>query len=654
MRSQKQLGELQERIAELKERLHTLGDTCLQAGEKLKTSGLIPDPALGEALAQAREDYDRLAADCRAAAQGLLPENVSKKTASLAKLEELCHELEKHLAAPQGKKDWTSSLLATARRITLQEGEEAAELADFRKKLDSYAQILDHRGENETAVALRQQLQAGTHPLNALFKLLEGNLSYREAAGVFSVVAAEFGTPLAVAAVQGSLIFPDSKDNDTPQFSTGLTIVAEDRLLCSPKLICELIRAGKLGPAYWLACYNEQGSGDVPVPSWLIRALGTADLLQGEGGKAAECLAYLYAQHDFVALSVGEPSSRLPMALLVFAALLRPALLSPDTGAASLLGKMQNLPRSLQGLATALAEKNAAVKSAWREELQNLSLDVQSWFRQNQKLALASPIASRLWEKMLEEGGLIHRLLYPLLEKSRQMPEDTRQLCIYLGEKDNLTRELGMLYKEVAGPAENIEIFHIPGSWQIINRLKTALKFAEQHLQLSEKIAEKEETEEVAPAEKLFAFWEPAREELREIARQGEASPLLPASLAVVRRALNSLEKLLQEDDPQLLTPANVLSLELKNNPQLMLKPSWQPQKETVERLGKALLELLNEQYRSRKTSAEGDFYVVESPVTYGEKSPALPADLDDLYRSGSLTLQEREFIQDIFKSISG
>ena len=94
--------------------------------------------------------------------------------------------------------------------------------------------------------------------------------------------------------------------------------------------------------------------------------------------------------------------------------------------------------------------------------------------------------------------------------------------------------------------------------------------------------------------------------------------------------------------------------LELKNNPQLMLKPSWQPQKETVERLGKALLELLNEQYRSRKTSAEGDFYVVESPVTYGEKSPALPADLEDLYRSGSLTLQEREFIQDIFKSISG
>lgn len=684
LRLPEQFGELQERVVALKERLQTLGDVCLQTGEKLKTIGQLPDPSLGMALTRVREEYDRLAADCCAMAQDLMPLKMSKKITSLVDLEWLCNKMKKNFAVLQEhKEDWVNLFLATAHKLTLPGGEKAAELTAFRKKLDSYAQILKHRRpDNETAFALRREFQAGKHPLNALFKLLETNLSYREAAEKFSAVAAEFGMPLAVAAIRGDLVLPNGMDSDiVTQFSAGLTAASggggklqrssdlaafsDDR--CKPpyfsRLICDLIATGKLGPAYWLACYSKQISGDAPVPAWLIRALETASLLQGRGGRAAECLTYLYAQHDFLSFSSEEPAQRLPGALLVFAALLRPALLAPETGAAALLGKLQYLPESLQNLAKVLAEAAKAGVTAGGEtvrekRLQNISMDVQSWLRQNQKLALASPLAAQLWEKMQAEGGLIHRLFQPLLEGEGGNVEDARQLCFHLGKKDNLVQELKMFYEENAGPAEKMEILHLPGSWQIISLLKTALKFVESYLQFAAETTKKKEIKAFVPAKDFFSLWETARKELREITWQGKVDPLSSAALAVTWRALDSLEKLLQEDDFQSLTPGEVYSLELENNPQLMLKPSWQPQKETIERLGKALLEFLSERHRFPKTMDEkDDFYVMESPADYdseGKGNTVFPADLDNLFRSGALTPQEREFIYDIFKSING
>ena len=249
---------------------------------------------------------------------------------------------------------------------------------------------------------------------------------------------------------------------------------------------------------------------------------------------------------------------------LCFSALLRPALAAPETGATSLLPLRQDLPGELKSLADAVSSENgtAAESSAdWKRELELLSRDAQSWSKQNRKLTLASPLASQLWETMLEEGGLIHRLLRPMILNDVENLEDISELVSYLLDRENMKKELSRLYREMPGVPEKMEIFHVPGSWQVMNRLKNALKLAERYVRLYQKAAGESAGSGNPRTEQIYRFLEPARRELQKLAQYYGPEPFMGAALAVTGRALNSVEEYLRQKAETSLTPEEAASL---------------------------------------------------------------------------------------------
>jgi hypothetical protein len=169
-----------------------------------------------------------------------------------------------------------------------------------------------------------------------------------------------------------------------------------------------LVRERRFGPAYWLACYQETKHGNAPLLPLLIKTLELADIVEGEGGPAARWLTKIYGHSDFEDLLVAPPGKADHPArrLFAFAALLRPAILAPDSGAPRLLGRLTNLPSGLSALCAAVA--GGAEHSSWKEEARVLAEEVKGWQQRNQKLTTAAAPAAKLWESVQEEGGLVH------------------------------------------------------------------------------------------------------------------------------------------------------------------------------------------------------------------------------------------------------
>lgn len=622
-------------------------------------------------MEELKSRFKKLAAELEQAAreQGWSESGFVGKVESLAELEELYAGLEEFLRLRQGNAAVDiNELLDKAGRIVPADGESSVELGRFREKLQSYRKILSPGNKHDTtAAALQRQIQEGRHPLNALLSLMEENLPFDEAAELFEAAAAEFGTSLVLAAVRGRLTFTDT-DQTRAEAVTLPAVPAAAEEPAGEKhprghlteLLYRLLREAKLTPAFWLSAYYQQQYGTAPVYPWLIKALEAAAVIRSAGGPAAEWLSYLYRKYDFTAVAGKTNGEKLAFNLLYFSALLRPALAAPETGATSLLALRQDLPGELKSLADAVSSGNgtAAESSAdWKRELELLSRDAQSWSKQNRKLTLASPLASQLWETMLEEGGMIHRLLRPMMLNDVENLEDTSELVGYLLDRENMKKELSRLYREMPGVPENMEIFHVPGSWQVMNRLKNALKLAERYVKLYQKAAGEAGGSGNPRAEQIYRFLEPARRELQQLSQYYGPEPLMGAALAVAGRALNSVEEYFSQKAEATLTPEKAASLEVEENPQLMLKPPWEPRKKTIERMGNALLELLADSFPTQKKAEGGSLFVIREETAPSEfyattQNSTIPADLDKLSRNQLLTPQEREFLQNTIKSL--
>ena len=590
------------------------------------------------------------------------------KIDSLPKLKELYSTLEKQLSPRQEHENAIIvALLAKADRIAPADERESVSLKQLKEKIRSYREILSSDEKSYEAIALKQQFMSGNHPVNAILRLLVENLSFSETEKAFQAVSAEFGTSLALAAARGNLVIndmPTDKNASRDTVAVPKPAVSKELPENYADLLCLMIREEKLGPAFWLAAYFEQKRGAVPIPAWLIRTLETAAVIRLEEGAAAEWLSYLYSEYDFSVPAGSDMRKKLTYNLLFFAASLRPALAAPYLGARSILVNQNELPEKLKSLAAAAAGveegRGKKVSAAWEKEMKLLTNDVQSWVKQNRKLTLVSPLASQLWEMMFEEKGLLHKLLQPMLAGNGEKIADIHVLLNSLQGRDNLKNELRRLYQEVPGIPEDVEIFHIPGSWQLINRLKSVLKLAKRYVRLHDKAIESKQagSPKFAAIQHLLG---PAREELKKIISQHGDDPLLETALIAAGRALTSAENYMTEKENISAAPEKAASLEIKENPQLMFKPPWIPQEKTIERIGKALLELLSDNYLQEKDIGRGStLYVREETVPFDieykveqkkDKSSVF-ANLDELCHDELLTQQERDFIRDTLKSL--
>lgn len=639
------MDELHIYLEELKSRFEQLSSGFVIEGKRLKSPGCPPDPAFLARASEATREFQLIADKLGQMAEEWSWSGFEGEMDSIVQLEKLWHGLADYLASELERRIRVARALVKKAKEAALPGEEGSEeFKGLREKLYHYEELLSRHADEEETVELCHHLSEGTHPLNAFLKLSGENLGCRESTALFSVVAAEFGMLIAVAATRKNLVF--SERSEIASLSIPViepsVIRQQDLRERVPGLICSLVKDEKFGPAYWLTCYHEQKFGNAPVPSWLIKAAELAGIVEGNDGPAAKWLAHIYTHSDFEVL-LEEPAGTkgLALNLLAVSILLRPALVAPRSGAPVLLEKLGDLPKGLKAVCVAVVGGERS-SSGQKKEQDILSEEVRRWQKHNQKLTMVAPLAAKSWETMQEEGGLLRRLLRPLQEKDNKAMDDIRELVDRLRGEDGLKREVGRLYRRMQEKEAQPNIFHVLGSWQVLARLREALILAERWLKLQEKAMEAEEVVIVPRYDKLLVLLQSARGELGRLAQRHQGDILAGLGVDLCGHALSSLEEFLQRGWTKVLTAEELAFVELNKNPQLKLGPLWRPEEEVVERMGEALVELIDDSKvgeRGEKAGGDG----------FADILSAEPFKLEEMLEKAILTSQEREFINDNF-----
>jgi len=654
MDRKKKLDELQGEIEQLREYYEQLGLKLIELGEGLRSAGARPDQAvLQEAMAAARK-LDLLARKFKeAAGTGELSGTGTGTDAgcgwgwgweadSLQELEMLCGEL--------------------AGQLYAQEAQEEHEADEREAQETQEAREVDAWDEQETReVDAREAQEVDVHEAQ------EGReIGYLQPEPPAYYRGEPYSPPAAALQDRGGAEGGEGPDKgpggeervEGADEGSG-EVPGEEFRVRLHRHILGFLGEARLDPAYWLACYGERKFGKAPVPSHLILAADLAAIVEGDGGPAAEWLAHLYGQPHFYSLLEQEPPGerREALSLVLFASLLRPALVAPGSGATALMIRIKGLPGKLGEITARVADAGQA--SGWMEKkLDTLSYQAACWLERNQKLTLASPPAVKLWNRMLEQGGLVERLLHPVAEKKTGALGEVKSLLKALQGEENLKKEVAMQYSAMKLMPEKTDIFHIPGSWQLLSRLQEALKIAERWAKV---VGEAAQRTPLLPAEQLQEYLEMAAAGIQETERRHSGSELVASCAALCRHALEALKGGPGVEDRD-LAPEELAALECGKNIHLKKKPPWQPSESAVERVGKALLELFDHTATATDDSSAAGTDVPESgeggpddEAAPSKKGPRLtgPAeDLDSIWENNLLTQQEKDFIKDTLRNI--
>jgi len=632
----KQLQALQQDLEGVQERLEKLGRGLVEEGRKVQEQGFLPDRWLLEEADRVAEEFHRLAQKLQALSENLLPGYSKNGPLSVADLQELQSRLDEQLArlsaaAPPPE---TPTGEMPAETLQAEPAEPGTPQPDTAAAAPAEGQFIDRERFQETEAREEPELAP-------------------EAPG--PVQAAETRDELAM------------KTSDLERFTY------------------RLLQEGRLEPLFWLSSYARQKSGQTAVPPMLVKAVELAAAVQGEDSPAARWLEHLYRQLDYVSLHrrAPTPGQQKGLALLITASLLRPALVAPASGALELLRRLSQEESFLAHcpfLEPFWEKKSPERNTHLERSLESLAGEVETWERRNQSLSLASPTADSLWNSLRETGGLLQNLLGPVKENDGQAVAEVERLVSCLRRGDNMKKELAMLYRKEHKVKEQ-DIFHIPGSWQVLVRLEEAIRLAERWLKLRRKISDGLEYENLVQGDALAEALGLARDSLQKIAAREEQHPLVEAAAALAHRALVNLEREhLQVGVPrrERLTE-EMAARELRLHPFLRLQPGWVPDEKTVERMSRALLELLQEKARVREPVPVPEGSRIpdeqdEPPVpphggsrgyhredTRGEtrETPQPGTENDgagfsrqDPLEGLSLTPQEKNFIKDVLKDL--
>jgi len=628
-----QLQALRQDLEAVQERLEKLGRGLVEEGRKAQEKGFLPDRWLLEEADRVAEEFHRLAQKLQALSANLLPDYSSNGPFSVADLMELQSRLADRLARLSAAGEASSGERPKA-------AQEAEPIEPLRPQADDreVPTVEQQRVDRQRIQEAEARKEPGAKPAE----------QRRE-------VAPPTGRP------------PENGELE--------------------RFTYRLLKEGRLEPAFWLSSYARQTSGHTVVPPLLIKAVELAAAVQGEGSPAARWLEHLYRQLDYVSLHRNATSieQQKGLALLITASLLRPALVAPGSGALELLRRLSQEESFLAHcpfLEPFWEKKSPERNTHLERSLESLAAEVETWERRNQSLSLASPTADSLWNSLRETGGLLQNLLGPVRENDGQAAAEVERLVNCLRRGDNMKKELAMLYRKEHKVKEQ-EIFHIPGSWQVLVRLEEAIRLAERWLKLRRKIADGQEFENLVQGDALADALGLARGALQKISARENQPPLVEAAAALAYQALESLEQeYLQQGvaGRDRLTAAEMAERELRLHFFLRLQPGWVPDAKTVERMSRALLELLQEKARVREPVPVPAEYRIsdeqnETPLPPHDDSRAHhredpPAEARESPPSGtedgsgaafahkdpleglSLTPQEKNFIKDVLQDL--
>ncbi len=349
----------------------------------------------------------------------------------------------------------------------------------------------------------------------------------------------------------------------------------------------------KFSPAFWIANFTAEIDEirQQTIPPWLINALAISNNLRHNFGPLAPKLELLIKEFN-ESIFNGSTERSYGINLLLSAAMLRPSVLAPTSGASSILRSS----KIIEGLSKTFEIINAfadfgdrghavnlgtlgslSSEVEWKRELKNLLNSSKSWFEQAPQMSFIYMPSTKVWRKLLRKDGLIYELLNPVCKNIKSKVGYVRPLVEkyssesnlknLFGEVDRKIRKLRSGKMKITGKALN----------QIIGRTEEAIEIAKNWITLYEQKADKNKnwiTDQIKHLiDALVMNYDESLEELDALHYKHQNSWHIKGGVFVLRSAIKDMRRLLEESDVFGEEPSNevILNADLLQLPSIRL-----------------------------------------------------------------------------------
>ena len=305
-------------------------------------------------------------------------------------------------------------------------------------------------------------------------------------------------------------------------------------------------------------------NADSILPSWLLRSLVIGRHVRYASGEIVAQLNADFAQFDEKYFTSNPSDWNLGFSFLTLAAVLRPALLAPMTGAGNVLFKLRshlggagNL-FEFSGIVMEFSDRNqpldlSALKKVsdvktWKAELGALQIEIKIWREQARASNVQYWRANKVWRKWQDPDGLITKLLQPLERRDLKqseinaLPPKLRGEVERLSQRAEVEREISYTHRKVLGMRDD-DIIGRPLE-QIYARVQGALELVQKWIELQETSPHREKTYSQEQAEILERKLDDKKlaveAELENFGKE-HSSPFAQIGQAVLRHALEDL-----------------------------------------------------------------------------------------------------------------
>ncbi|MBA3831862.1 MAG: orc1/cdc6 family replication initiation protein [Chthoniobacterales bacterium] len=351
------------------------------------------------------------------------------------------------------------------------------------------------------------------------------------------------------------------------------------------------------------------------VPARFCRLVTLALCVVDAAGSIADAIREEVEQVDLVRELSGVEDEVVARRLLLIAAALRPAMLSPFSGTGQLLADLYHIPGldSLRDLAQAIVTYSTtglplspevlgrvAGQAEWSGHLRELSEEARSWFDAAQAYSINYQAATVVWRKWLENGGFVEALLRPVfLDETSELPR--LRLKIEGMARD---QDIERLVEQTDGEIPNRRRGQ-PIHARALNRLKSsfreALSLAQRWVDLREVNPQQGRGRRFEPAVTLryevTALQSRVLVEIEEALSQTQ-SVRMRAGLTTVRAAVRDIASVFTSPDAVLRPEPNrdqALNAALLKIPAVRFGEAWELNETRGANVSSAILDALGE-----------------------------------------------------------
>ncbi|MBI3801876.1 MAG: hypothetical protein HY268_33510 [Deltaproteobacteria bacterium] len=427
------------------------------------------------------------------------------------------------------------------------------------------------------------------------------------------------------------------------------------------ELLWYLVENNRLGLAYYLMRVFEQRAGRIEShpPAWLLRAVALGTYVRYAGGEIQRLLAEDFTEFTSDALKTNDPDLSLALKFLAVAAALRPALLSPGTGAPAMLRSLNLKEAGLSQLAEFCqiiadygdkqqpldlsALKKARDLAAWQEDVRLLSQETDAWCARAPLMTIVYAPATKVWHKWQEPKGIIQSLLQPVRQNDASQLIAVKRAVIHLSSDNNLKREIDMTDRQIL-KRRGGEGITARALVKLRTDVREAVAFAQRWIELQESRPGQESARQhiQKQAERLRQeVWSRQKAVMAEIEAFSENHPSksIAGTLACARRSLENTQMLFDSETPLSVeepAPRYILGLDWLAIPNVPLNDQLEPESLDLQQLVQGVQQLISDEQFNWQKAFEGrcearDHQGTLLIVEYLEKYPTKGIDVGQL-----------------------